>query len=78
VHSGDPIRIRIISPRNGMRIALNDAQSHEVQGQDVGAQADVITLQAPRVSVATRYTVVATFTDGFGQESVVQPVTILP
>jgi hypothetical protein len=78
VRSGDRIRVHIISPRNGMRIALLDAQSHEVQGQDVGAQTDVITLQAPRVSIATRYTIVASFTDGFGQESVVQPVTILP
>lgn len=78
VRSGDPIQVRIISPRNGMRIALNDAQSHEVTGENVGAQADVVTLKAPPVSVASRYTIVATFTDGFGQESIVQPVTILP
>ncbi len=77
-HGGDPIRIKIISPRNAMHVALTDAQSHEVTGQDVGAQADVVILRAPAVTVPTRYTVVASFTDGFGQESVVQPVTILP
>jgi len=76
--SGQPIRVRILSPRNGMRIALNDAQSHEVTGSDAGADADVVTLRAPTVLLATRYTIVASFTDGFGQESVVQPVTILP
>ena len=78
VKSGAPIKVRVLSPRNGMRIALNDTQSHEVTGVDVGADADLIALKAPTVTVATRYTVVANFTDGFGQESIVQPVTILP
>jgi hypothetical protein len=78
VKSGGAISVRILSPRNGMRIALTDAQSHEVAGVDVGADASVVTLRAPTVSLATRDTVVASFTDGFGQESIVQPITILP
>jgi len=78
VRSGNLINVRILSPRNGMRIALTDARSHEVTGTDVGADADIVTLRAPAVSVPTQYTVVATFTDGFGQESIIQPVTILP
>jgi hypothetical protein len=78
VRSGEAIRVRILSPRNGMRVSLNDTQSHEITGTDVGVEAEAITLRAPSVSVATRYTVVATFTDGFGQESIVQPVTVLP
>ncbi len=78
VKSGQPIRIHIISPRNDMRIALTDSQSHEVAAQNVGAQSDTVTLTAPNVTQATTYTVVATFTDGFGQESVVAPVTVLP
>ncbi len=78
VKSGDTIRVRILSPRNGMRVALTDGQSHEITGVSVGADADVITLKAPAVTVPTRYTVVASFTDGFGQESVVAPVTVVP
>jgi hypothetical protein len=78
VRSGTPISVRILSPRNGMRIALTDAQSHEVTGTDVGADADVVTLRAPSVLVPTQYTVVATFTDSFGQESIIQPVTVVP
>jgi len=78
LRSGEAIKVRILSPRNGMRISLNDTQSHEIAGTDVGVDADVVTLQAPSVAVATRYTVVATFTDGFGEESIVQPVTVLP
>ena len=78
VKSGGTIRVHILSPRNGMRIALTDGQSHEITGVDIGADADVITLQAPPVTMPTRYTVVASFTDGFGQESVVQPVTVVP
>ena len=79
VRSGDPIKIRILSPRNGMRLSLTDSQSHEIAYLDAGADAaDVVTLLAPAVSVPTRYVVVASFTDGFGQESIVQPVTVLP
>jgi hypothetical protein len=78
VKSGNPIHVRILSPRNGMRISLDDLASHEVTGADVGADDDSVSLRAPAVNVATRYTVVASFTDGFGQESIVQPVTILP
>ncbi len=78
VSSGNPIKIRILSPRNGMRVSLTDGQSHEVAHLNAGTDADVVTLPAPAVSVPTRYVVVASFTDGFGQESIVQPVTILP
>lgn len=79
VRSGNPIKIRILSPRNGMRISLSDSQSREIAHLDAGTDADeVLTLAAPAVSVPTRYVVVASFTDGFGQESIVQPVTILP
>lgn len=78
VKSGGPIQVKILSPHNGMRIALTDAQSHEITGTDVGTDTDSVTMRAPVVWVATRYTVVVTFTDGFGQESVVAPVTIVP
>lgn len=78
VKSGASIHVHILSPRNGMRISLTDEQSHEVTSLDVGADATDITLLAPVVYVPTRYTVVATFTDGFGQETVVQPVTVAP
>jgi hypothetical protein len=78
VRSGNPIKIRILSPRNGMRFSLTDSQSHELAHLDAGTDADVVTLPAPAVSVPTRYVVVASFTDGFGQESIVQPVTVLP
>jgi hypothetical protein len=78
VRSGAPIQVKILSPRNGMRISLMDMQSHEISGVDVGADADVVTLKAPSVSVATRYVIQANFTDGFGQESVVEPITVDP
>lgn len=78
VRSGGTIEVKILSPRNAMRIALMDMQSHEVAGVDLGADADVVTLRAPVVSVATRYIVQANFTDGFGQESVVQPIVVDP
>ena len=78
VESGGTIHVRILSPRNGMRIALTDAQSREVAGTNVGADAETVALKAPAVTEADRYTVVASFTDGFGQETIVQPITVRP
>ena len=78
VRGGAPIRVRILSPRDGMRVSLLDDRSHEVAAAQIGAEADVITLQTPAVSAASRYIVEANFTDGFGQESVVAPITVLP
>ena len=78
VYSGGPIRVRLLSPRNGMRMSVTDSQSHEVSGINVDSDADTVTLKAPVVSVVSRYTVVASFTDGFGQESVVQAISVRP
>ncbi len=78
IRSGATIHVHVISPRNGMRIALTDGQSREVAGLNVGSDSNEVTLTAPVVTVPTRYTVVATFTDGFGQESVVEPLTVVP
>ncbi|MEO6834686.1 MAG: hypothetical protein ABI231_02100 [Candidatus Tumulicola sp.] len=78
IKSGGTIKVAILSPRNGMRVALTDTRSTEVTGVDVGADEETVTLRAPTVGLATRYTVVATFTDGFGEESIVQPVTVTP
>ena len=64
-------------PRNGMRISLMDLQSHEVTGVDAGTAADVVTLRAPTVSVATRYIVEAALpTASVG--NIVAPVTVQP
>lgn len=78
VKSGGSIHVRILSPRNGMRIALSDSQSRELSSVAVGAEANAVTLRAPVVTAPGRYTVVASFTDGFGQESIVQSVTVAP
>jgi hypothetical protein len=77
VRSGGSIHVQILSPRNDMRISLNDA-THEVSGRVVGSDATTVTLVAPAVKVPTRFTVMASFSDGFGQESIVAPVTVRP
>jgi hypothetical protein len=78
VAGGGFIRVRVLSPRNGMRIALTNGRSRELSGLEVGDETNTVTLRTPRVKTPARYTVVASFTDGFGQESIVAPVTILP
>ncbi len=78
VRSAAGIRVAVLSPRNDMRIVLDDSRSREVAGLTVGADATTVTLKAPTVTTPTRYTVVANFTDGFGQESIVEPITVRP
>jgi hypothetical protein len=78
VKSGGTIRVHMLSPRNGLHLALMDGQSHEVSAVELGADADLVTLPAPVVTAPTTFTVVASFADGFGQESVVQAITVTP
>ena len=78
VRGGATIRIRIVSPNDGMRVSLMDAQSREVAAVQAGIEGGVVTLPAPSVTIATRYIVEANFRDGFGQESVVEPITVVP
>jgi hypothetical protein len=79
VRSDEPIAVRVLAPRNDMRISLTDMQSHEIRGAAASLEPNgIVTLQAPSVSVPTRYTVIATFKDAFGQETVVEPVTVVP
>jgi hypothetical protein len=78
VHAGNNVEVKILAPRSGMRISLMDLQSHEVAGVQTDGQSDVVTLRAPSVGAPTRYVVEADFTDGFGQESIVEPITIVP
>ncbi|MGZ3563003.1 MAG: hypothetical protein ACXVAS_14305 [Vulcanimicrobiaceae bacterium] len=78
VKSGGTIHVRILSPRNGMRLALTDTQSREITGVNVGVDQEMVALRAPNAQTATRYIVVASFTDGFGQESIVQPIIVAP
>jgi hypothetical protein len=77
VPSGGTVRLNVLSPRDHMHLALVDG-STEVSSVDVGSDAGIVTLKAPAVKVPTKYTVVANFTDGFGQESIVEPVTVRP
>ena len=78
VRSGGTIKIHVLTPRDGLRIALTDTASNEISGVEVGLDQDVIYLHAPSVQVAGRYVIVASFRDGFGEESVVAPVVVAP
>ena len=76
-----PVRILVTGSSGHLGEALMRVlrgRGHEVTGVDVGSDASTITLRAPTVRVATRFIVVASFTDGFGQESIVQPLTVRP
>lgn len=78
VKSGGTVKIKVLTPRPGLRIALADTQSHEIDGMNVGFDQPWVYLRAPDVQLAQRYVIVASFTDGFGQESVVAPLIVAP
>jgi hypothetical protein len=61
-----------------MQIALINDQGEELQRLDVARGEDRLQLTAPTVNAPTKMVVLATFAHGFGQDSVVAPVTIRP
>jgi hypothetical protein len=76
VKSGATFPIKILHDEREMHVALMDMTGDEITGVDVAAGQKTISLTAPHVPKPDKYLVVATFTDGYGQETVVRPVTI--
>lgn len=78
VHAGDTIRVTILQPEPQLHVALTGDDGSELDGVDVDPSQRRVTLHAPAVSVPTRLTVVATYTRGDGQDTVVAPLDVLP
>jgi hypothetical protein len=73
---GRPITVTILRHEADLHIALmGSAGTEELVGQDVAPDENSVVLAAPDHSTG-RLAVVATFTKGFGQETVVRPITL--
>ncbi|MGH7729202.1 MAG: hypothetical protein ACREM2_10510, partial [Vulcanimicrobiaceae bacterium] len=75
---GPAIVVRILHPVADLRLALTSVDGNAVSIVDVPPDQRSATLPAPSVSAPTRYDVVATYRDGFGQETVIRPVVVRP
>ncbi len=77
VHAGDTVRIGIVTPRNGLRLAVTAPDGHDVINELVGDRRE-IALRLPGSPRNTRYTVVATFNRGYGEETMVRELHVAP
>jgi hypothetical protein len=71
---GDAILLRVTKRVADLRIALQDEHGQEIEGFNVDGEQTA--LHAPDDARGGRYTIVATYTDHNGQETVVTPITI--
>ncbi len=76
INSGATFAVKILHDERQMHVALMDMTGDEITGADVARGQRTVSLTAPHVPKPDKYLVVATFTDGFGQETVVRPLTI--
>ncbi len=73
--AGRGIVVRIDRYEKNLHVALLGASSEEIVGSDVAPGESSVVLTPSGVSARARYDVVATYTTGFGQETLVRPIT---
>jgi hypothetical protein len=74
--AGQSITVTILRHEPDLHIALMGSSGTELVGQDVAPDEASIVLAAPDHPPTGRLAIVATFTKGFGQETVVRPITL--
>jgi hypothetical protein len=75
--AGQPIVVTITHAAPGLHVALMGDSSNELVGADADDSADgSLVLAPPPNLVPGRYSIVATFNRGYGQETVIRPITI--
>lgn len=74
--AGQSIVVAIVRHEPDLHVALMGSSGTELVGQDVAADETSIALAAPEHPPTGRMAIVATFTKGFGQETVIRPITL--
>ena len=74
--AGDTVSVRVGGMHGDVRITLTDSAGTTVAEGDGSDGA--LSLAAPNVRAVTKYFVVATFSDGVAQQSVVKPLVVTP
>ena len=76
LHAGDPIPLRVTRQVADLHVAMQDPHGNEIEGFNIdGTEA---ALHAPAHIDAGKYTMVVTYADRNGQETVVVPLIFLP
>jgi len=74
--AGQAIVVAILRHEPDLHVALMGSSGTELVGQDVAADETSVELAAPEHPPTGRLAIVATFTKGFGQETVIRPITL--
>ena len=74
--AGKPIVVRIDHSETAMRVALLGPGSAEIVGVDVAPSDASVVLTPPDGLAPSRYSVVATYSAGLGQETLIRPITL--
>jgi hypothetical protein len=78
VRGGEAFEVMILSYRSHLRLALIDGKGHTVRAADIRSGERGHTLTAPAVKGPTPYSLIATYGDGIGQETLVQSIEADP
>ena len=70
-----PIVVRIDTYRPGLHVALMGSSSQEIAGSDVAPGDVSVVLHPPTQLGDARYSIVATYATGLGQETLIRPIT---
>ena len=70
-----PIVVRIDTYRPGLHVALMGSSSEEIVGSDVAPGDVSVALRPPPQLSGVRYSIVATYATGLGQETLIRPIT---
>ncbi len=74
--AGSSIPVQIVHPEKSLRISLVSPLGEEVAGVDVATGQQSLSFPAPQVATATKYMIVATYSRGYEQETVIRPIVV--
>jgi hypothetical protein len=70
-----PIVVRVDTYRPGLHVSLMGSSTDEIVGADVAPGDETVVLHPPTQLAHARYSIVATYATGLGQETLVRPIT---
>jgi hypothetical protein len=74
--AGSSIPVEIVHPEKSLRISLVSPLGEEVAGVDVATGQQTLSFPAPQVATTTKYMIVATYSRGYEQETVIRPIVV--
>jgi hypothetical protein len=78
VAPGDVITVTLQGAHGDARVSLTDGSGNAVDQGDIPSTQDAVTLTAPSVATTTTYFVMASISQGVGEQTVVRKVVVTP